>query len=108
MKMNELLNTLGDIFLILGILFFIIGTIGVVRFFDLYTRLHALSKIDNMGLGFVALGMIFHSESLLIALKILLIWILVLLSSSTLSYILSSHSNKTGEKPLVGEKDVDH
>lgn len=97
--LSETLAVIGDIFLILGTIFFIIGTIGVVRFFDLYTRLHALSKIDNMGLGFIALGMILHSDSILIALKIFLIWILVLLSSSTLSYILSSHSNETGEKP---------
>lgn len=96
---SETLAVIGDVFLILGTVFFIIGTIGVVRFFDLYTRLHALSKIDNMGLGFIALGMILHSDSLLVALKIFLIWILVLLSSSTLSYILSSHSNATGEKP---------
>lgn len=93
------LTIIGNIFLILGTIFFIIGTVGVVRFFDLYTRLHALSKIDNMGLGFIAFGIILHSDSILIALKIFLIWILVLLSSSTLSYILSSHSNETGEKP---------
>jgi multicomponent Na+:H+ antiporter subunit G len=106
--MGELQNTLGDFFLILGTLFFIIGTIGVVRFFDLYTRLHALSKIDNMGLGFLAFGMMLHSNSFLIALKIFFIWILVLLSSSTLSYILSSHSNKTGEKPRTGEDHDTH
>jgi len=100
--MGEILGIAGDIFLILGTLFFVIGTIGVVRFFDLYTRLHALSKIDNMGLGFIAFGIMLHSESFLVALKICLIWILVLLSSSTLSYILSSHSNKTGEKPRMG------
>lgn len=99
---SEILAVTGDIFLILGTLFFMIGTVGVVRFFDLYTRLHALSKIDNMGLGFLAFGMILHSDSVLIALKIFLIWILVLLSSSTLSYILSSHSNETGEKPRTG------
>lgn len=96
---SEILAVIGDIFLILGTVFFMIGTVGVVRFFDLYTRLHALSKIDNMGLGFIAFGMILHSDSILIALKIFLIWILVLLSSSTLSYILSSHSNETGVKP---------
>lgn len=101
--MLEFKIIIGNISLILGTIFFIIGTIGVVRFYDLYTRLHALSKIDNMGLGFLAFGMMLHSESFLIALKIFFIWLLVLLSSSTLSYILSSHSNKSGEKPKVGE-----
>ncbi|HEY9189871.1 MAG TPA: monovalent cation/H(+) antiporter subunit G [Sulfurovum sp.] len=102
--LSEIVAVIGDVFLVLGTVFFIIGTIGVVRFFDLYTRLHALAKIDNMGLGFIALGMILHSGSVLIALKIFLIWVLVLLSSSTLSYILSSHSNETGEEPRTGAK----
>jgi multicomponent Na+:H+ antiporter subunit G len=97
---NELLHHAGNIFLIVGTIFFFIGTIGVLRFFDLYTRLHALSKIDNIGLGFVAIGSMCHADSLFIALKLLLIWVLVLLSSATISYILSSHSNMTGETPL--------
>ena len=100
--LSEILAVTGDVFLVLGTVFFLIGTIGVVRFFDLYTRLHALAKIDNLGLGCIALGTILHSGSVLIALKIFLIWLLVLLSASTLSYILSSHSNETGEKPRTG------
>ena len=90
--MSETLQILGDIFLIIGTLFFLIGTIGILRFYDLYTRLHALAKVDNIGLGFIAIGMMLHSNSLLVAIKILLIWLLALLSAATLSYILSSHS----------------
>ena len=92
--MSELLQILGDTFLIIGTLFFLIGTIGILRFYDVYTRLHALAKVDNLGLGFIGFGMILQSDSFLIALKILLIWLLTLLSSATLSYILSSHSLK--------------
>ena len=103
--MSEIAHFIGNIFLLLGTLFFIIGTIGVARFFDLYTRLHALSKIDNIGLGCIAFGIALQSESILAALKLLLIWIFVLLSSSTLSYILSSHSNEAGEKPYGTKTD---
>jgi multicomponent Na+:H+ antiporter subunit G len=105
--MSEIFHLLGDFFLIVGTLFFIVGTVGIIRFFDLYTRLHALSKVDNIGLGFIVLGLIFQSQSFFSALKMLLIWIVVLLSSATLSYILSSHSNAAGEKPHL-RQDNEH
>lgn len=99
--MNSFLMFVADMFLIIGTLFFIIGTVGVFRFFDLYTRLHALAKVDNLGVGFFTLGLILKADSLLIAFKLILIWLLVLLTSSSIAYILTSHSNKSGEKPLL-------
>jgi multicomponent Na+:H+ antiporter subunit G len=99
--MNEIIHTIGNIFLIVGTLFFIIGTIGVFRFFDLYTRLHALAKVDNLGVGFFAMGLIIKSNDILVALKLILIWALVLLTSSTITYILTSHANKSGESPIL-------
>jgi multicomponent Na+:H+ antiporter subunit G len=40
----------------LGVFFFIAGTAGILRFPDAYSRLHALTKADNLGLGLIALG----------------------------------------------------
>ena len=54
--------TLGlDLFTVLavsaGAFFFIAGTVGLLRFPDTLTRLHALTKADNLGLGLVVLGL---------------------------------------------------
>ncbi|MFP4332670.1 MAG: monovalent cation/H(+) antiporter subunit G [Campylobacterales bacterium] len=103
MTLEEIFFIIGDIFLIVGVVFFVVGTVAVFRFNDLYTRLHGLAKIDNLGLGFITIGMIFHIDSFFTSMTLIFIWLLVLLSSSTLSFILSSHSNKTGEKPLLGD-----
>ncbi|QOG13153.1 cation:proton antiporter [Arcobacter sp. FWKO B] len=99
-----MINIIGNIFLLLGVLFFIIGTVGLFRFFDLYTRLHAIAKIDNLGLGFIVFGLIIKCDNIFIILKLLLIWALVLLTSSTLTYIISSHSNKSGEIPKISQE----
>ena len=96
----------SNFFLSLGVLFFIVGTVGIFRFFDLYTRVHALTKIDNLGLGFIIFGLILKSDNIFIALKLILIWALALLTSSTLAYIFSSHSIKSGIEPkYLGIKD---
>ncbi len=65
-----------------GAFFFFAGTVGLLRFPDSLTRLHALTKADNLGLGLVVLGLLPRVESLLAALKLVAIWALVLLSGA--------------------------
>ncbi|HLG79527.1 MAG TPA: monovalent cation/H(+) antiporter subunit G [Bradyrhizobium sp.] len=66
-----------------GTFFFFAGTVGLLRFPDSLTRLHALTKADNLGLGLIALGLIPRADSALSALKLVVIWVLVLLSGAS-------------------------
>ncbi|HKJ71868.1 MAG TPA: monovalent cation/H(+) antiporter subunit G [Gammaproteobacteria bacterium] len=70
--------------------FFAAGTVGLLRFPDTLTRLHALTKADNAGLGLVVLGLALRSGSVTTAVFLLLVWVLVLLASGTLSALLAS------------------
>lgn len=65
-----------------GAFFFLAGTVGLLRFPDTLTRLHALTKADNLGLGLVVLGLLPHVAGVLPALKLIAIWLLVLLSGA--------------------------
>jgi len=84
--------TLLDLFSIaaigVGTFFFFAGTVGLLRFPDSLTRLHALSKADNVGLGLVALGLIPRADSALSALKLIVIWALVMLSGAATSQLI--------------------
>jgi multicomponent Na+:H+ antiporter subunit G len=71
-----------------GTFFFFAGSVGLLRFPDSLTRLHALAKADNLGLGLVALGLIPRAEGLLSAFKLIVIWILVLLSSASTAQLI--------------------
>lgn len=86
------MNTLLDLFSIAaisaGTFFFFAGTVGLLRFPDSLTRLHALTKADNLGLGLVALGLIPRADSALSALKLIVIWVLVLLSGGSTSQLI--------------------
>jgi multicomponent Na+:H+ antiporter subunit G len=81
-----------DLFSILaigiGAFFFLAGTVGLLRFPDSLTRLHALTKADNLGLGLVALGLLPRAESPLSALKLIVIWALVLLSGASTAQLI--------------------
>ena len=65
------------------------GTVGLLRFPDAYTRLHALTKADNLGVALVVIGLLPQVGSVLAALKLLLIWLLVLLSSAAVSQLIA-------------------
>jgi len=72
-----------------GLLFFIAGSIGLLRLPDLYSRLHALTKADNLGLGLLALGLLLLSDDLINGLKLLLVWLLILASSAASAHLIA-------------------
>ena len=57
------------------------GHRGLLRFPDTLTRLHALTKADNLGLGLVVLGLLPQVGSVMAGLKLIVVWLLVLLAS---------------------------
>lgn len=75
--------------IVLGLIFFFAGTLGLLRFPDAHSRLHALTKADNLGLGFIIAGAAVQSGSIWIVLKLLLIWILALVASTTVGQLIA-------------------
>jgi len=78
------------IFCSAGLFFFFAGTVGLIRFPDTLSRLHALTKADNLGLGLIIIGLIPHLTSLLDVFRLLLVWLLILFSSAACSYLIAS------------------
>ena len=72
-----------------GAFFFLAGTVGLLRFPDPLSRLHALTKADNLGLGFVVVGLLPQTDSLRDGLKLISIWLLVLLAGATVSQLIA-------------------
>jgi multicomponent Na+:H+ antiporter subunit G len=89
----------GTFFIVIGLLFFLSGTVGLIRFPDIYTRLHALTKADNVGLGCVVCGLALQSGSWAVTVKLLLIWLLVLIASSASCHLIASRAMEKNIKP---------
>ncbi len=79
-----------------GAFFFFAGTVGLLRFPDAMTRLHALTKADNLGLGLVVLGLLPRMGSLLAALKLVAIWVLVQLAGATVAQLIGRAVRRKG------------
>jgi multicomponent Na+:H+ antiporter subunit G len=72
-----------------GAFFFMAGTVALLRFPDTLSRLHALTKADNLGLGLVVLGLLPRAGSVSAGLKLLCIWLLALLAGATVSQLVA-------------------
>ncbi|MCG7535095.1 monovalent cation/H(+) antiporter subunit G [Pseudoalteromonas sp. OOF1S-7] len=76
----------------LGVFFFVAGCVGLWRFPDELSKLHALTKADNLGLGFVVLGVIPQVGEVTDAIQLLVIWVAVMLAGAVCCYLLASHT----------------
>jgi multicomponent Na+:H+ antiporter subunit G len=85
-----LTDVVTAILLVAGAVFFLAGTLGLLRFPDAISRLHALTKADNLGLGLVCLGLATQAGSAAVALKLLLIWLLALTASATSTHLIAA------------------
>lgn len=94
-----LIDILAALLLLAGAGFFFAGTVGLLRFPDVYSRLHALAKADNLGLGLVLLGLAVQADSLAVALKLLLIWPLVLAASGAVGFAIARRAHAHGVAP---------
>jgi len=81
-----------------GGFFFLAGTIGLLRFPDTLTRLHALTKVDNLGLGLIVFGLLPQVESRLDALKLTTIWLLVQMSGAIVSQLIAQATRRSGRQ----------
>jgi len=90
------IDYLSGALLIGGAVFFLAGTLGLLRFPDVYTRLHALTKADNLGLGLMIAGLALQAETWAAAGKLLLIWLLVLLAGASVAHLIANGALRKG------------
>lgn len=86
--MSAVLDAFTVLAVSIGTFFFVAGTVGLLRFPDVPTRLHALTKVDNLGLGLVALGLLPHAGGLLGAMKLVSVWLFALISGAIVTQLI--------------------
>ena len=96
-----ILEVLSWISILGGLFFMIVGTIGVVRMPDVYTRLHAAGMTDTMGAGLLLLGMCFQAGLTLVLVRLILIYAFLLFTSPISTHVLASAALSGGLEPYT-------
>jgi multicomponent Na+:H+ antiporter subunit G len=65
--------------------------VGLLRFPDVYSRLHALTKADNVGLGLIALALAVRSGSVRVAALLGIVWLLGMLAATVSCHLIARH-----------------
>lgn len=89
-----MIDALSSLFVMSGLAFYLAGSIGLLRLPDLFSRLHALTKADNLGLGLLTAGLALHAQDLLFAVKLLLIWLAVLAASAASAHLIAQQARR--------------
>lgn len=102
--MQLLIDIASWICLLTGGLLGIIGAIGLFRFPDIYTRLHAASVTDTSCMGLIILGLILQAGFGMMLLKLLLLMLILAYTSPTVVHILIKTALHEGPEPILDDK----
>ena len=98
--MIEIQTIISIILIVTGIIFMLMGSIGILRLPDFYSRTHAISKSDTLGIVFVIVGLIIYEGFTQSSFKLFLIILFVALSNPIGSHALGRAALKKGLKPF--------
>ena len=98
-------DTASWICLLAGGCFCIVGTIGLNRMPDLFTRMHAAGITDTVGAGLVLLGLMLQAGWSLVMVKLAFIGVLIFFTSPAATHALAKAALARGLKPLLQEED---
>ena len=93
---------LGSALVLVGAVLAVIGTVGVLRFPDFYTRLHAASVTDTAAATLAIFGMVLLAPSMAIVFKLAGVWLFLFLTGPTSSHALANAAHTAGLQPMIG------
>ncbi|CAN5307749.1 hypothetical protein BH23BAC3_BH23BAC3_06420 [soil metagenome] len=100
-------SAISMFFIVLGIIFMLAGSIGMLRLPDFYSRSHAISKSDTLGVIFVIGGLIIYEGFTQSSLKLLFIILFIALSNPIGSHALARAALKKGLKPFYYDRSAE-
>jgi len=97
--MNEIA---GMVFIIIGLVFDFIGCLGLVRFPDIYNRLHSSIKCVTMGTSSILFGLFLYKGFTATGIKALLAILFLILTAPVSAHVLARSAHKSGVKLCKG------
>lgn len=104
--MTEIQNIASILFVVTGIIFMLVGSIGIVRLPDFYSRTHSVSKSDTLGIIFVIIGLVIFEGFTQSSFKLLLIVLFIALSNPVGTHALARAAYKKGLNPFYSDDDI--
>tara|TARA_B100001996_G_C18642719_1_gene586237 strand:- start:286 stop:624 length:339 start_codon:yes stop_codon:yes gene_type:complete len=98
--MEILANIISFLFILLGSILILIGSIGLLRLPDVFSRIHAVGMIDTAGIGFIIFGLLIYSGFTIVSIKLLILGCVLIFTSPIAGHAVAISAKKTGLKPF--------
>ena len=93
------MSVAGNVLIGLGLAFMVIAALGMIRLPDFFSRVHAVSKSETLGIALVLLGLMFHEGATMVSLKLGLVLVFVAIANPVGAHLLTRAALRTGEMP---------
>lgn len=97
---NTLIDLASWLLLLSGSGFLIVGSIGIIRFPDFWSRLHAAAIVDSAGMALLVAGMVLQSGLTIVTIKLILIGLFLLVTGPTATHAVANAAYVSGSRPL--------
>ncbi|PKM79241.1 MAG: cation:proton antiporter [Firmicutes bacterium HGW-Firmicutes-13] len=101
------LEIIAFIILLCGLFFFMVGVLGLLRLPDVYTRLHATTKCDTLGIGLILFSLILYQGFTAASVKLAIIIIFIWLSNPTAAHAIAKAAYSVDIPMVSGSTYVD-
>ena len=88
--MDTLIQISSGFFLLVGSFLCVSGGVGILRFPDFYTRMHAVGVTETLATAMILIGLILHNPDFLVDIKLMLILLMTLFISPSASHALAN------------------
>jgi len=101
MSMDLFLPYLSGFSLAIGTLALVVGSLGLIRLPDVFSRIHAVGMMDTAGVGFIVLGMMIHEGFSLISVKLAAVAVFLFFTSPIATHAVAQVAHKSGFSPVT-------
>ncbi|MBO9419735.1 monovalent cation/H(+) antiporter subunit G [Labrenzia sp. R4_2] len=103
--MSAVVTILAGTMLVIGSLFALVASIGIVRLEDVYMRTHAASKAGTLGSGLMLIALAVYAADLAVATRALAGVIFFLLTAPISAHLLAKAAYEAGYRPCADTKE---
>lgn len=103
--MNTLMEMSSSLFLLIGSFLCISGGVGILRFPDFYTRLHAVGVTDTLATAMILIGLMLQHPEGLVVVKLLIVLLMTLFINPTASHALAQAAMHNELMPKLEKED---
>jgi multicomponent Na+:H+ antiporter subunit G len=99
--MDIVINLVSSGCLLLGSFLCLTGGVGILRFPDFYTRMHAVGVSDTLAAGLILIGLMMQNPDGIVILKLMMILLMTLFINPAASHALAQAAMRNGHMPVL-------